>query len=114
MTEASSDLNKDERALLRQLHMFSGGRIAVFDASADAGVGCVIIVRNKTGENFQDEFIWGRYLFRLEKCDGLWKISCLRTLPNLRKLLPPKPVRPTPFDDLNSARELFPRFCRNE
>lgn len=98
----------------RQLHMFSGERIAVFDASADAEVGCVIVVRNKTDENFQDEFMWGRYLFRLEKRDGLWKIARLRTLPNLRELLPLKPAKPTPFDGLNPAHELFPRFRRNE
>lgn len=105
-----------EAGYQRRLHMFSGERIALFGDLAEAEVGCVIVLRAALPEGgHQDEFMWGRYLFELARREGVWKVSRLSTIANLREKLPPAPAKPARaepslHDRLGPGHPLYPRF----
>lgn len=64
-----------EEGYTRRMHMFGATRIELYGDSAEAEAPSVTHVRKTDGQARSDDFIWGRYLFKLAKRNGEWRFS---------------------------------------
>jgi hypothetical protein len=97
-----------ESGYRRRLHLFSGERIAVNGDKADAEAGCAIHVLNVAGETATDSLMWGRYLFALERRDGVWRFIRLTYISNFVQNFERRaPRRETRDDFLSPEHPLY-------
>lgn len=72
-----------EEGYRRRLHMFAMPTIRIDGASARIDAGSIILCRTDNDAHGVDDAIYGRYVLRAERRDGVWKFIDLVYLLNL-------------------------------